>query len=90
MELAEHRKKQALSPQATLLVEEVYEAVCQQCHYSLKLILELNSRPESRLYEINRNGEDIYGRRMNSDTIFSKICLYYGKVPYLEMVYSKI
>jgi hypothetical protein len=56
----------------------------------LKIILELDTRPEAKLYEYNRNAEDTCSRREVSDKIFEKIAEYYGKVSYLQMVYAKI
>jgi hypothetical protein len=89
-EAALQKAVRALSPQLTALIEEVYLSVCEKCHYSLKVILDLDSRPESKLYEFNRSADDIRTRRDNSDSIFEKIAEFYGKTAYLQMVYGKI
>lgn len=84
------KAQRQLNPLIATLLQEVYVAVCEKCHYSLKVILELNTRPESKLYEFNRSAEDICARRDSSDKFFEGLSEFFGKIGYLQMVYSKI
>lgn len=84
------QKGRVLNPQAAALVGEVYDAVCHKCRYSVKIIAELNSRSEQKLYECNRSAEEVYARREYSGKIFEKMAEFYGKPQYLQLVFGKI
>lgn len=58
------------NPAISALIGEVYFSACEKCHYSLKVIIELDTRAESKLYEFNRSADDIRIRRENSEDIF--------------------
>jgi hypothetical protein len=78
------------NPAISALIAEVYFSVCEKCHYSLKVIIELDTRAESKLYEFNRSADDIRIRRENSEDIFEKMAEYFGKLGYLQLVFAKI
>lgn len=84
------RQRGRAGPQAAALVGQVYDAVCRKCRYSVRIIAELNTRSEQKLYECSRSAEEVHARREYSGKMFERVAEFFGKPQYLQMVFGKI
>jgi hypothetical protein len=52
--------------------------------------MQLDSRPEHKLFEHSNTADEIFNRRETSEKIFELLSHFYGQSAYLLMIYRKI
>lgn len=89
-ELKVVKAKTELSQPIKVMLCVLLERLWQRCRYINRYLEALNTRPESKLGELNEDGRTIHERREKTEDLFEKISEVFGCETFLEAVTMKM